>query len=218
MVYKFIQQLTPKFIYMKKAFGNKPFRLLDVGAGNHSASKTKKLFPDCEYHGVDLDKHYSNDQADFEAMTAFYEMDLTKLQYTDIPDDYFDFIRMTHVVEHLENGDEVLKQLVPKLKKGGLFYVEYPGRKSLKLPSMYGTLNFHDDPTHVRVYSCEELGALFKTTGCTVLSSGTRRNGAYLLSMPFRIAGNLLRGKKLHGNIFWDLLGFAEFIFVRRDK
>src|SRR5438552_1511265 len=102
----FIRWLTlpSKFRYIDKFVGEKPFRLLDIGAGNHSASKTKKWFPRCEYHGVDLDKNYNNDQTDFGLMHSFYEMNLEKLEFDPIPDNYFDFIMMAHVIEHLHNG------------------------------------------------------------------------------------------------------------------
>ncbi|NBV95614.1 MAG: methyltransferase domain-containing protein, partial [Actinobacteria bacterium] len=72
------------------------------------------------------------------------------------PDNYFDGIWMVHVIEHLHNGDAVIQHLLPKLKSGGFLYIEYPGQKSTTLPSMHGTLNFKDDPTHVRVYSVNE--------------------------------------------------------------
>ncbi|MGN6494419.1 MAG: class I SAM-dependent methyltransferase [Agriterribacter sp.] len=212
----FIQKQTPKFYYLHKCFGNKSFALLDVGAGNHSASKTKKLFPACEYHGIDLDKHFNNDESDFAVMKAFYEMDLTQLQFSAIPNGYFDFIRMTHIIEHLTNGDEVIAQLLPKLKPGGYIYIEYPGQKSTRLPSMHGTLNFYDDKTHVRIYSVKELTGLLTANGMKVLSGGTRRSIPFLLAMPLRITGNLVKGKKLQGNMFWDLLGFAEYVFARK--
>jgi hypothetical protein len=76
---KFLGTRSSKFLYMQRSFGDRPFRLLDIGAGNHSASKTKRLFPNCTYYGLDLDKTYNNSPEDFEAMEAFYEMDLTKL-------------------------------------------------------------------------------------------------------------------------------------------
>src|SRR5690348_14506481 len=120
---KYLQYSTPKFYYSYKLFKQRPFRMLDIGSGNHSASKTKRLFPNCEYHGVDLQKDFNNDESDYAAMTAFYEMDLTKLEFGIIPDDYFDFIRMAHVIEHLYNGDLVIAGLLPKLKKGGHIYI-----------------------------------------------------------------------------------------------
>ena len=212
----FLRKRTPKFYYLQRSFGQKKFSLLDVGAGNHSASKTKKLFPNCRYSGIDLNRDFNNDETDFAVMDAFYEMDLTLLQFGTIPNDHFDLIRMTHIIEHLYNGDEVIKQLLPKLKKGGYIYIEYPGQKSTKLPSMNGTLNFYDDQTHVRVYSVNEISRLLLKNDFTILSSGTRRNWVFLLAMPFRVAGNLLKGKKPRGNMFWDLLGFAEFVYARK--
>lgn len=206
-----------KFIFLKRSFGNAAFKLLDIGAGNHSATKTKKVFPSCEYHGVDLKKDYNNSDSDFKLMTAFYEMDLTKLDFSIIPDNYFDGIWMVHVIEHLYNGDEVIKNLLPKLKSGGYMYIEYPGVKSTKLPSMYGTLNFSDDPTHVRIYSIKELTQLFTAHNCVVKRGGIRRNPWFIMAMPLRIISSWLRGKRLQGNIFWDILGFAEYIWIQKQ-
>ncbi|RZJ91550.1 MAG: class I SAM-dependent methyltransferase, partial [Hymenobacter sp.] len=128
--------IPAKFRFIERYYGTKPFRLLDIGAGNHSASNTKKWFPNCEYYGVDLDKNYNNDERDFQVMTAFYEMNLEELSFEAIPDDYFDFIMLAHVIEHLRNGDAVLEGLLPKLKKGGMLYVEFPGLHSTALPRM----------------------------------------------------------------------------------
>ncbi|MEI8052469.1 MAG: methyltransferase domain-containing protein [Bacteroidota bacterium] len=205
-----------KISFLKKSFGKKKFRLLDIGAGNHSASKIKNVFPDCEYHGVDLERDYNNSASDFALMSGFYEMDLTRLDMSSIPDNYFDGIWMVHVIEHLYNGDEVILKLLPKLVNGGYLYIEYPGIKSTKLPSMHGSLNFKDDHTHVRVYSVKELTVLLEQNNCKVLKGGTRRNIWFILAMPFRIIGFWMRGKKLQGNIFWDFLGFAEYVWVRK--
>jgi ubiquinone/menaquinone biosynthesis C-methylase UbiE len=205
-----------KFSFIKRSFGSQNFKLLDVGAGNHSATRITSIFPKCEYYGLDMDKTYSNSEADFKAMKDFYEVDLTKLDYSIVPDTYFDGIVMAHVIEHLYNGDEVLPRLIKKLKSGGYFYIEYPGIKSTKLPSMHGTLNFKDDSTHVRVYSIAELRKIFENNNCEVLKSGTRRNWFYIIFMPLRMLISILRIGKLQGNIFWDLLGFAEYLWVKK--
>jgi SAM-dependent methyltransferase len=205
-----------KFGYMYRSFGDRPFRLLDVGAGNHSASRVTALFPNCEYYGVDLDKTYNNSQKDFDAMKGFYELDLTKLDYSSIPDNSFDGIWMAHVIEHLYNGDKVLPGLISKLKSGGFFYLEYPGQKSTTLPSMRGTLNFKDDNTHVRVYSVPEITSIFEANGCSIIRSGTRRNWYYICSLPLRALLSLIKNGYVQGNVFWDLLGFAEFLYVQK--
>lgn len=38
------QIYSPKYSKLHSSFGQKHFRLLDIGAGNHSASKYKKVF------------------------------------------------------------------------------------------------------------------------------------------------------------------------------
>ena len=174
------------------------------------------VFPQCEYHGVDMEKDYNNSDEDFSLMASFYEMDLTKLDFSSIPENYFDGIWMVHVIEHLFNGDEVITGLLQKLKTGGYLYIEYPGVKSTKLPSMYGTLNFNDDPTHVRLYSTKELSALFAANNCKVLKSGIRRNSWYIMAMPFRIMSFIIKRKKIQANVFWDALGFAEYLWVQK--
>ena len=205
-----------KFSFLKKSFGNSSFKLLDVGSGNHSASRIKALFPRCEYYGLDLDKSYNNSAEDFNSMVAFYELDLTLLDYTSIPDNFFDGIWMAHVIEHLHNGDSVVSHLLSKLKPGGYFYLEYPGRKSLTLPSMKGTLNFKDDPTHVRVYSLAEMAYIFEGKNCEILQSGTRRNWYYILALPLRMIISFVKKGYIQGNVFWDISGFAEYLWVKK--
>ena len=205
-----------KLRFLKRSFGTKPFTLLDVGAGNHSAYKITQVFPNCSYYGLDLNREYNNDEKDFKSMKGFYELDLTKLNYDEIPDAFFDGIWMVHVIEHLHNGDEVLPLLLKKLKKGGYFFIEYPGKKSLTLPSMKGTLNFKDDPTHVRVYSVAELTKIFFDSGCEVIEGGTRRNWPYIIGLPVRMFVSLIKKKHLQGNLFWDLLGFAEYLWAKK--
>jgi SAM-dependent methyltransferase len=207
---------NPKFSVLNKAFGKQPFRLLDIGAGNSSATKTKSLFPQCEYYGLDISRDYANSDNDFMVMRRFFEIDLTTLQFDELPNDYFDGIWIVHVIEHLHNGDAVIQGLLPKLRRGGYLYVEYPGSKSLKLPSMKGTLNFHDDASHVRLYSVPELRQLFEMNGFEVVSAGTRRSWFYISVIPFRVVFRILRGKAITGNIFWDALGFAEYLFVKK--
>lgn len=206
-----LKQITPRV-------GQAPFTMLDVGAGNHSAQLVKSHFPQCRYFGLDISKDYNNDADDFELMEGFYELDLTSLQFDAIPDDFFDVIMITHVIEHLENGDAVLAALMPKLKVEGVIYVEYPGPKSLTLPSMRETLNFHDDPTHVRLYSVAEVSHVLEEAGARIIAGGTRRDWRIIAMMPLTVPYNLIRKGYLRGSLFWDLLGFAEYVYAERVR
>ena len=208
--------LPAKYRYLNKLFKQGEFVLLDIGAGNHSASKTKKWFPNCEYHGLDLNKNYNNDENDFKQMKSFYELNLEHLNLDIVPNAHFDFIMMAHVIEHLKNGDQVLVKLLAKLKPGGYLYVEYPGIRSTRLPRMKGTLNFFDDETHVRVYSLTELYNLFLKNNTEIIKGGTRRYMPNILMMPLKVIHNLIKYGKILPSIFWDFFGFAEFILIKK--
>ena len=206
----------PPFRALAEEFGDRPFKLLDIGCGNHQPTKTRRYFPNCRYFGVDIRPDYNNDQADMDAMERFWEKDLTRLELDDIPDSFFDAVVMNHVIEHLANGDEVLVALLPKLRPGGIVYLEFPGPRSLKLPSLPGTLNFHDDPSHVRLYTAAELSRLLEEHGCRVLRSGTRRVWARVVATPLVMAYHRVRRGTFLGGALWDATGFAEFVLARR--
>lgn len=150
MIFKFFKIRK----YVKE---NEDIKILDVGTGNHSATKTKEIFVNCKYYGIDKCCDYTNGSEDVEIMDKFYEMDLEKLEFDEIPNDYFDVIIITHVIEHLKNGDKVIEKLLDKMKKNGMIFLEWPRFKSTKFPSKKGTLNFFDDDSHVRIYSLKEI-------------------------------------------------------------
>ncbi len=209
--------LRSKYNFIHKNHLSKSFRLLDVGAGNHSVKKIKKLYPDCHYYGIDISRNYNNDQEDFDLMENFYEMDLTKLKFDTIENIFFDVIIMSHIIEHLQNGDIVIEHLIKKLKVGGIIYIEYPGFKSTKLPSMKGTLNFFDDVTHVRIYSLLEIYNTLLRNNVKPLDGGKRRNWYRIILMPIIIVYRLIRFRNTSATDFWDLFGFAEFVLGKKQ-
>lgn len=213
---KLIHTRTPKFYFMNKVMKNRDFTLLDLGAGNGSPSRTTALFPKCTYHGLDLDYSYNYSPGDIAAIAKFYEADLSQSPLSEIPDNSCDYINMAHIIEHLPNGEQVIARIAPKLREGGFIYIEYPGARSTRLPSMPGSLNFYDDPTHVRVYSVAVLAQALEQSGFAVIASGTRRSWFHILTMPARAVHYLLRDRKVYGSVFWDMLGFAEYVFARK--
>lgn len=190
--------------------------MLDVGCGSHSATLTKQWFPRCAYSGIDRTRDFHNDERDHRAMTNFYEIDLTRLDFGMIPDDAFDVLMMAHVIEHLPNGDRVLAGLLPKIRKGGMAYVEFPSSRSTRLPSKKGTLNFYDDDTHARIYSVGEVERVFLDGGWRVLGSGTRRDWLRIATMPLSMVKSKIELGYVAGGVFWDLLGFAEFVLAEK--
>lgn len=192
--------------------------LLDVGCAFGSALKLKRFYPDCEYHGLDRDDR-SLSPADLSAMHRFYSADLETNDLSEIPDSYFDAIIVSHVIEHLRNAEVCLGRLTSKLKTGGLIYVEYPGVRSLGVPRAHrgGFLHFHDDPTHVRIYSIPDVANALIAADCNVVTAGIRRDRLRLALTP----ALALRGLWSHGSIWsgrlWDWFAIAEFVMARRN-
>jgi ubiquinone/menaquinone biosynthesis C-methylase UbiE len=205
-----------RFKHFYKEYRNKKFNFLDVGAGSHSASLTKKWFPNCNYYGVDRVKDYENDPKDLALMTKFYQLDVTELKFAIIPDSFFDVLIMSHIIEHLNNGDEVIKMLLTKLKTNGLIYIEFPSIKSTKLPSKKGTLNFYDDDTHIRLYKVDEISQILKENSFKIISAGVRRDWLKVLLTPANMIKSKIELGYIAGGVFWDLLGFADFVFARK--
>jgi len=205
--------LPTKFKLFYAAYKNKSFNYLDIGCGSHSPTSTKTWFPNCTYDGIDK-QNYNNSEEDFNVMNNFYSIDLTKDSLSEIPDNHYDIIMLSHVIEHLENGDAVVAQAVKKLKTGGKIYIEYPGASSLSLPNMRGTLNFSDDPTHVRIYDIKEISNLLLQNSCTIIKAGIRKDPVRRWLFPLIWLDAYLRN--VPGGAFWDVCDFAEYVYAER--
>lgn len=201
-----------KFSDIFQEFKNKKFNFLDIGCGNHSPSQTKLFFPNCNYYGFDREK-YNISERDIALMEEFYLGDLDDLTSLDsLPNNFFEVIVVSHVIEHIKFGEQVLQKLSLKLKVGGIMFIEWPSFRSLALPSMRGTLNFSDDKSHIRLYDLTAVANLLIMGGCRVIKGGRRRYFRRILLMP------LVFLKNLHApaGAFWDLLGFSDYILVRK--
>jgi SAM-dependent methyltransferase len=216
---KRFQGLPFKFLYLnKQPFSTGEFAFLDIGCGNHSATYTKWFFPNCKYYGLDLDRNYNNDENDFKVMEAFYELDLEKSDLKSVPDAMFDYINLSHVIEHIKNHEILLERLLPKLRDGGIIFIEYPGYRSTKLPSMYHSLNFFDDPTHVHIHSHRDLANVLMKNDMQIIKMGTRRDIFEIISIPRKLLAALRNRWRVEGIVFWSLLGFADFIIAKRNQ
>ena len=200
----------------EKYLGADEIKILDVGAGSHSATITKEWLPKCNYTGIDI-ANYGNDESDFRAMDAFIEMDLTKLDFGKIPENKFDMIVMSHVIEHLPNGDKVIEGLLSKLKKNGIIYLEFPSERSVNFPSKRETLNFYDDPTHCRIFSVKEVSEILEKKNMNILSAGIRRQMINIFLMPFKIIYQKITIGYVRGGVYWDYYGFAEYVCAQKQ-
>ena len=110
----------------------------------------------------------------------------------------------------------VLEKLCTKLKKDGMIFIEFPNWRSTKLPSMYKTLNFFDDSTHVYIHSNRDLANVLMKLDMQILKMGTRRNIFEIIFIPKRLLTSLIKRERITGSIFWSLLGFSDYIIAKK--
>jgi len=135
--------------------------LLDVGCGpGNFLQKVIYFRNDIKLFACDIIDVIS---PELKPLINFNIVDLNndKLPYND---SMFDLIVCIHVIEHLENPLILMRELYRILKNGGKLIVETPSIRSIFIPSILpnwfvdnATLNFYDDPTHIRPYSRKSL-------------------------------------------------------------
>jgi len=207
-----------RFRRFRKRYANANFAMLDIGTVGGAVSMAKLWFPKCRYYGLDvIDNHLT--AQDHAAMDGFFLADLETDNLDRLQDGFFDIIVMSHVVEHISNALDVLAILPRKLKPGGLIYIEFPSVRSLNLPNARHTLNFSDDPTHIRIYDVRDIANVLMANGLRIIRAGRRREWLRVclsfLSFPQQIITYMREGR-LHGIGLWDLMGFADFVYAHK--
>ena len=94
------------------------------------------------------------------------------------PDDFFDVIRLNHVLEHLTDPQGTFREMRRILKPDGIVYVAVPNTRSLNFwlfgPDWYGL----DSPRHVISFSPKALRFLCDETGFEIVKIRFR-SGAF---------------------------------------
>jgi len=189
-------------------------KVLDLGCGTgNNCLELRELYPQLEMYGVDLMEKSA--APDFLAYTQL-DLDRCALPY---PDNFFDAILLTHVIEHLRFplslGDEINRVLKP----GGKIYVEAPNWTTMFVPSFgykrkqHSPFNFFDDPTHLKPWSKHGLFEfLYSSCRLQVEKVGAVRSWLRLPLDPLIIVWGLISGKRgFVISSFWNLYGWSIF-------
>jgi hypothetical protein len=100
-------------------------------------------------------------------------------------------------------------------------WIAFPSKRSLTLPhSVDETLNFYDDPTHVRVPDLDAIVKTLEANGVEVIHSGRSREGFFTtLTDVFKLGKRLLVKAvtgRFSGRGMWYILGFEDHVFGPR--
>ncbi len=153
--------------------GSRPGKLLDVGCGNGQFLATMQKLG-WEVTGVEPDG-----QAVKVAQERFglnvYEGVLEDIGF---PDDTFDAITMSHVVEHLPDPIGTLRECKRILRKGGRLVVTVPNIESLGHRLFREAWLDLDPPRHLFLFSPHSLRTCAERSGLQVLELRTTARAA----------------------------------------
>jgi ubiquinone/menaquinone biosynthesis C-methylase UbiE len=186
--------------------------LLDLGSSDGETLRHfAELRPDLRLFATDKAGQPEKYPAGCQFHRADFERD--KLPW---PDNSMDAVTCMHLVEHLHELNLLLREIARLLKPGGRVYFETPHPRTLALPSLRGqfTLNFYDDPTHVRLVTVETLAEQARSAALEVESSGTSRNWLFAAAHPIYSFCPPSR-KKFTARVHW--LGWSAFLIARRS-
>jgi len=180
--------------------------LLDLGSSDgETLGHIAELRPDLKLFSADKFGKPEFYPAGCEFRAVDFETD--KLPWAD---GSMDAVTCMHVVEHLRDPAPLLRETARVLKPGGRAYFETPHPRSLTLPSAKGrfTLNFFDDPTHVRLVELSELRTHIQSSGLVAGDSGISRNWLFAAAHPLFVLLPESR-KKFTARIHWT--GWSAF-------
>lgn len=209
---KTINQLYSTLPFLNKRFSffkdlPKKANILDYGCGDgYIINNLINYRQDIICTGVDLD--------DFEKKTKdiknFKFLQIEKDAKLPFADNSFDAVIMNHVLEHIPDPLNLLKELLRVLNSGGKIYIETPNTRSLFLPSLLddaAPLNFYDDYTHIRPFTKKSLNKILKHSGFQIKKIGIFRNYFYLIISPLLLPFVFIKSKR---NLF--LLGLTSLV------
>lgn len=134
-------------------------RLLDYGSGTGElVEKLKKYNMDINIDGFEFSKHaikYCFDKRGF----------LLKNNLRHVPNNYYDFVTMIEVIEHLTDLNASLKELHRITKPGGIIFITTPNRYGLRAIIERGFWKEARKKFHLFLFDFKSLYYLFKKFG-----------------------------------------------------
>jgi len=168
----------------KKYLSKESYSLLDIGCADG-----KFIF----------DISYFNKNSKFLGIDPFINQSYTDANVTLtsntllLNEDKFDYITLNHVIEHLDNPEEILKSYIPYLKKDGLIIIRTP-ITSNPIYSIFrkSWVGFYS-PYHRTIFNTKSLSYLIKKIGFQEVYSTTDTtiwsiisSIFFIMEIPFR--------------------------------
>jgi len=167
----FAKKSTESFIIKKARTEIKPgSRILDIGAGSN---KYKKHFSDCEFKTQDFKQYGEID----------YVSDIVKIP---VPDQSFDVVICTEVLEHVIRPDLGMAEISRVLKPGGTAYITTPFRAGIHcLPHYHSGLSEFWYQHYLEKYGFSEIEIKAKKGFFAFYGQETLRSAIMIVKSPY---------------------------------
>ncbi|MFA5196794.1 MAG: class I SAM-dependent methyltransferase [Bacteroidales bacterium] len=192
----------------------RPLRILDVGCGaGAQLDNIRKLFPDSETHGVDINKI-----AIEKAKDSSHKVYCGRFEDIDFPKGYFDVVYSIHVLEHVERPDIFMRKCLDLLSPDGIVLIETPNTDSLdyKMLKKRHWGGYHP-PRHWYLFNIETFRHLSKQLNAEIISFAPY-NTAVFWNWSCHSLCRAVLGKKMADRLFPPLTifygGLHSFIIL----
>lgn len=196
---------------LKKLFFGIPFgyigtrNFLDIGCGNWQKLRLMKKYWRNTYGFEIWEKGVKWD--------IFYDAAISEVDFGDIK---FDFINISHVLEHVPNPIEFLDKIYLILNKDGIINLNLPNTGGILSKIFLKTPTFiRDTPRHLINYNSKNIKILFEKHWFIVLEKKVLLwqflGSSIWFYFKFKFGINI---ESVQNNIFWRLVLFLfEFMF-----
>lgn len=191
-------------------------KILDVGCGNDSPYRFKRILPNCDYTGIDVGDYHQTkpNLADRYIITKPEDFagEIAKIS------NEFDAVVSSHNLEHCNDRVETLSAMLRSVKPGGVIYLSFPCENSVNFPHRQGTLSYFDDATHRDTPpNFNDVMSELINSGFEVKFSAKRYRPAVLWLLGLFVEPISSKKRRvLKGT--WEFYGFESVIWAKKAK
>lgn len=211
--------MHPRYKFFKSLPMNA--KLLDVGANQGGLSWWldwgKPVRLDLTLYGIDLQRGEWSDR-----YAGWDVVDLDE-RAPEFPGIAFDSYLATHLIEHLNNPDDLFDYMSRAAAPNASVYLEWPSPKTMYFPPASSlreqgfdiqTFNFFDDSTHIRTYSHQDISQRLAQRGFSTLESGEITIGQ--VARDFLAQGRVRNDLTWRQIGLWCAVGWCDYVIARK--
>ena len=194
----------------------KDIDILDIGCGDGRYLLEKRRYG-CNCFGVDINKEALDKLKKADSNITVYCGNLWEAKF---PDNHFDIVNLSSVLEHIVDIDTLLQEINRILKEEGVLRIQVPNSSSMTYKIFGKYWMGLDVPRHVYTFSINNLKLLFKKVNFKVGSYRTVENSydficsiIYVYNSIFKKKCEIMKCSNVWDNELLKLL-FSPYAFL----